>query len=305
MFLNRKKTTFGRHESFSLRYGWLTKGFNALKNGETFGDDATVTLGVGRNMVNAIKYWLKACQITDEQGKEFTPIGEAIFDVDTGFDPFLEDEATIWLLHWLLTTNPTHATAIYWFFNKFHKREFTSEEVQTALADFSKEYLDGKTSLSTIKGDAQLVLKMYSVKNVIKQKDPIEDLLDSPLSLLKLVNCGVNDKAFYSKPERRSQLPLNILAYAVTEYMLQCNKVEIPLEDLMYAKDDHVAPGAIFRLTESDLMTKLERIVNLKPNILRINETAGMSQLYLNTKDLDPMDYLRDHYKEYTKGAAA
>lgn len=305
MKLNRKKTTFGRHESFSLRYGWLTKGYNAYVAGETFGDDATVTLGVGRNMVNAIKYWLKACQIVDEQGKDITPIGKAIFDVDSGFDPFLEDEATIWLLHWLLASNPTNATAIYWFFNKFHKRDFTSEEVQTALADFSKEYLDGKTSESTLKGDAQLVLKMYSVKNVIKQKDPIEDILDSPLSLLKLVTCGVDDKAFYSKPEQRSQLSLNILAFAVTQFLKERNEIQIPLEDLMYAKDDHIAPGAIFRLTENDLMTKLEKIVNLKPGILRISETAGSSHLYLLDNNLDPMDYLRDHYADQIGGIAA
>ena len=305
MNLNRNKTTFGRHESFSLRYGWLTKGYNAFVAGETFGDDATVTLGVGRNMVNAIKYWLKACQITNEQGTETTAIGNAIFDAETGFDPYLEDEATIWLLHWLLASNPTQSTAIYWFFNKFHKREFTSEEVQTAIADFSKEYLEGKTSETTIKGDAQLVLKMYSVKNVVKKNDAIEDLLDSPLSLLKLIACGVDDKVFHSKPERREQLPLNILAYAVTQFIKQRELTEIPLEDLMYAKDDHVAPGAIFRLTESDLMAKLEKIVNLVPGQLHISETVGMSQLYLMDKNLDPMEFLRAHYKEQTGEVAA
>jgi hypothetical protein len=30
MSLIKEKMTFGRHETFSLRYGWLTKGFVAL-----------------------------------------------------------------------------------------------------------------------------------------------------------------------------------------------------------------------------------------------------------------------------------
>ena len=52
---NPNKASFGRHETFSLRYFWLTKGFQALvENPNIFKSDAaTVTLGVGKNMVNA------------------------------------------------------------------------------------------------------------------------------------------------------------------------------------------------------------------------------------------------------------
>jgi hypothetical protein len=64
--LNRNKLTFGRHETFPLRYGWLTKGFDAIR--ETPGiftqpENAMVALGVGRNMVNAIQYWLQVTGI--------------------------------------------------------------------------------------------------------------------------------------------------------------------------------------------------------------------------------------------------
>lgn len=60
--LNSKKASFGRHETFALRYAWLTKGFQAFeKNNSIFSsDEATIELGVGKNMVNAIKYWLRA-----------------------------------------------------------------------------------------------------------------------------------------------------------------------------------------------------------------------------------------------------
>ena len=54
---NDRRASFGRHETFSLRYAWLTKGFQAfMKKKAIFNsDEATIELGVGKNMVNAIK----------------------------------------------------------------------------------------------------------------------------------------------------------------------------------------------------------------------------------------------------------
>ena len=62
------KVAFGRHETFHLRFAWLSKGFAAFqKNSELFEDldAATVTLGVGKNMVQAIRYWMRATQLID------------------------------------------------------------------------------------------------------------------------------------------------------------------------------------------------------------------------------------------------
>ena len=61
----KNKVTFGRHESFALRFGWLTKGFQTLgKDPGIFkSDEATIIFGVGKNMVNSIKHWLRATQL--------------------------------------------------------------------------------------------------------------------------------------------------------------------------------------------------------------------------------------------------
>ena len=63
MQLNRYKATFGRHETFPLRYGWLPKGSEDLEqNPASFSPpkQAMITRGVGRDRVNAIQYWLQA-----------------------------------------------------------------------------------------------------------------------------------------------------------------------------------------------------------------------------------------------------
>lgn len=53
------KPTFSGHETFQCRHLWLKKGYDFVKSGKAFSDeDAVVELGVGKNMVTAIRYWM-------------------------------------------------------------------------------------------------------------------------------------------------------------------------------------------------------------------------------------------------------
>lgn len=303
---NPKQTSFGRHETFSLRFSWLTKGYQAFKKmPEIFNaDNATVELGVGKNMVASIRYWLRACQIIEADSSSITDIGESIFNEKSGFDPYLEDEATIWLLHWLLASNPRAATSWYWFFNKYHKPEFTSQELVTSLNDFVKDVIINgkKPSLATLKNDAQLIHRMYT-QSKGNGRTPLEEALDSPLALLRLMSQSAGGRRYISRPEARSTLPLAILGFAVIQVMQSRDLKSIPIEDLMYSRGNFYAPGAVFRLTENDLITKLEKLVNYLPGILDIRDTAGIHQLFL-IKECTPVEYLQAHYKNTSEVAA-
>ena len=269
-------------------------------------DDSVVDLGVGRNMVSSIRYWLRACQlITPQKPDEPESIGDLIFDPKTGLDPYLEDEATIWLVHWLLATNSSLATSTFWFFNKFHKPEFTSEELQTALADFVKEQVveNRRPTAGTIKKDALLLPRMYT-QSKGNSRVPLEEALDSPLSLLGLVTQSAGDRAYQFKPAARPGLPIGIFAFAVSQLMQQRGITTIPIEELMYSKDNYAALGSVFRLTESDLITKLELMVNYIPGYYDIRETAGIHQLY-QIKEIEPLAYVKQHYADVARGIAA
>lgn len=300
MQFNPSKVAFGRHESFALRFGWLTKGFQqfAKRNDVFTSDDSVVALGVGKNMVNSIRHWLHATQLIqlDSSPKicKTTKLGESLFFENDGWDPYLEDEATIWLIHWLLATNPKHATSWYWFFNLFHKPEFTSQEVANALVDFMKEKNAIKTSATTIRKDCAVLLRSYVQSNT-NAKVPLEEVLDSPLSLLRLITYSPTTKSYQARLENRANLPLGVLGYAISDLMKQRNISEIPIEDLMYSRDGQVAPGLLFCLTENGLLTKLEQLVQHIPGVFKIDDTAGIHQLY-RLKELDPMTYLEKHY---------
>ncbi len=306
MIFNSSKVAFGRHESFALRYSWPTKGFKAVQaNSEVFtSPDATVTLGVGKNMVNAIRFWLLASQMikpSEEKGFEPEEIGKEVLD-ESGYDPYIEDEATLWLIHWLIATNPEKATAWYWFFNEFHKPEFDSDEVARALVDFVSQK-EIKSAITTIKKDANVVLRMYA-RSKIQGNVPLEEALDSPLSQLGLITHSADGRMFSSPPADREGLPDEILGFAIADLFACLSVRELPVEDLMYSKDGILSPGAVFRLTESALITKLERLIRKVPGIFELRETAGIHQIYL-LEDIDRLFFLEQYYEPQTMEDAA
>ena len=303
--------SFGGHEKFPLRYGWLSKGFHAFSENHNIfkSTTATIDLGVGNNMVQAIKYWLLATQMLRSPKQsvlEVSSIGYFLLDKNTGVDPYLEDEATIWLLHWLLASNPRGATSWFWFFNQFHKSEFTADELSTALNDFVKDKVDQKKrpAIGTVKNDTQLLTRMYVQSKLVSRK-PIEDALDSPLSLLRMMSQSYNARSFISKPSDRPGLPIGILGYAVSSLLKSKNTNHLPIETIMYSNDLFPAPGSVFRLTENNLIEKLERLIQMYPGIFNIRDTSGIHEIYYDGEEHSPNFFLEQHYAAVEKGEAA
>merc|ERR1712065_3825 len=116
------KYTFSGHDSFQCRQLWLKKGYDYVVENKSFNDeDAVVQLGVGKNMGCSIRFWLKAFNIVDNNDSP-TDFGNKLFDDNIGYDPFLEDEASLWLLHYNLVK--TQFASIYSIvFNEFRKEK--------------------------------------------------------------------------------------------------------------------------------------------------------------------------------------
>ena len=305
MRLQPNTVAFGRHESFPLRFGWITKGLDALRvdPGVFSREDATVTLGVGKNMVASIRHWLQATRLAEPSGRNTlapTQIAEVAFGGDG--DPYLEDDATIWLLHWLLASNPTGATAIYWFFNHFHKPSFTSEEVATGLIDFAKQEIAAKAAVTTLKRDANLVLRMYA-RTVGGTRLTLEDALDSPLALLDLQE-RLDSRHWRAVPTDRGDLPLRVFAFAVAELFRNTDVPQLAIEQLMYSDKEHCGVGAVFRMTEEGLVSKLERLCDAFPAELRLSRTAGIFQLH-KLGSFGALALLKDYYGNPQARAAA
>lgn len=303
MNIDPKHTAFGRHETFPLRYAWLTKGYNALiTRPDLFSrtDLAMVELGVGRNMVNAILYWLQAARLIHYAEGQATPtaLGEAILG-EQG-DPFLEDEASLWVIHWLIASNSRLATGFYWFFNHFALPRFRDEELLASLSDALVRELHIKRSLSTLKSDISTLLRMYAPGDT-SEPGRGEDHLDTPMSQLRLIEQTAESKAYLSVRTTRPWLPALALHLALVECFSGDGADEqpaIPVRSLLYGREQGAAPGAVFRLSEEGLMRSLDEVMRLWPGCYALRDTAGIHQLY-RLRDLDtPEVILRDYYAQ-------
>jgi hypothetical protein len=295
-------TSFGRHETFPLRFMWIPKGIQALSaNPKVFKDEAaTIELGVGKNMVNSIRYWLQAARLIDHSDV-VTDLGLFLFDQEKGVDPYLEDEGTLWLLHWLIASNIETATSVFWFFNCFHKRQFTNDELFAGLRDFVQESMTRKRpSENTLKADLSVITRMY-VQNRIVGKVAIEDVLTSPFGELGLLTNQENRKLFSSGISENS-VPPEILLFATNEVYRDLGDVQ-ELDSLLHFRGESPAPGAVFRLPENSFVSKLESALGAYPKLFRLNRTGVLNQLF-RLSNADGIEILKGYYETTGRKAA-
>ena len=161
LFKSDYRPQFTGHETFPLRYGWLKKTFDAVRatQGETnkliFGDEAIARFGVGKNMVGAMRHWALVTSIISENsnGYKVTPFGNFLFG-KKGVDPYLENHASLWLLHLALVGVPDKTTW-YWVFNHFSAQSFERHHLVEALLKLAKEQEWSRVANTTVKRDVE------------------------------------------------------------------------------------------------------------------------------------------------------
>lgn len=280
--------TFARHDSFHPRYGWLKKAYDFYD--DLSAPDAAVRLGVGKNMVTAIRYWGMACGVLRESGKRGglkpTTLGDNLFDRG-GYDPFLESPATLWLLHWQLLRRPSHATAWYFAFFHFHANSFSSDELLAALMAYrDRHFPAARAADSSLQKDVTCLLRMYAHGSGRAREVP-EEALDSPFRELDLIRRGSEAHRFAFHVGAKRSLPPTLIAMACVDFLLQGSSGHEPgarsigIERLL---NDAGAPGRAFKLSESALCDALEAAGSFDPAV-RLSEAAGVVQLVV---DEDP-----------------
>lgn len=269
---------FARHETFHPRFGWLKKGFNsAAKNPKIFLDDnAPVQLGVGKNMVRSIRYWCNAFNLLEEDVP--TNFGEALLS-DSGWDTYLEDPASLWLLHWQLLQQPCYATAWQFTFNYFRKIEFTYEDLYYELCEY-RDRAATRIADSSIKKDVSCILRMYAGQNA--KASLSEDALDCPFTDLRLIQTAGDRHHYTFRIGPKQNLPAEIIVYAALIFAEEAYKTArtIPIANLLY---DVGSPGLIFKLNQSTICDAIEQ-VKYPFKELSVDDAAGKLQFTFQTE---------------------
>lgn len=274
---------FARHETFHPRFGWLKKGFDkAVEYQYIFTDEnAPMRLGVGKNMVKAIRYWCSALKVLDDikNGKRTkystpTDFGFSLLN-GHGWDPYLERIESLWLLHWKLLQPPCYATTWHYVFSEFKLNEFKKEHLEQGLIDYvSVEFPGLNISQSSLERDITCLCIMYARRG--EGKEVSEDTLDCPFSSLGIIQ-EIEGTGYYRfkigmKPGLAPEL--------VTAACLEFAAIESPhtqtisVSRLLY---ENGSPGLVFKLNEDSLCNLIEQASKGLKNIT-LNETAGLLQ---------------------------
>ncbi len=286
---NSIRYTFSGHESFQCRHLWLKKGYDFITAGKSFNsEDAVVELGVGKNMVSSVRYWMKAFNIIDNND-QLTVFANKLLAND-GWDPYMEDEATLWLLHYHLIKKRL-ASSYYLIFNELRREkiEFTKEN----FIAFVRRKAEITSSLvfneKTLSEDFSVMTKMY-IRSDAQSKDK-EDTFSGLLTELDLVKSyGKRGEEYYViENTEKPELPEDVLLYAILDYGEFDSSVS--LSTIEYEEG---SPGSVFALNKSGLVSKIEGICEKNKNIT-YTDHAGIKELQFKKRQ-DPLKVLDTYY---------
>lgn len=294
--------SFAGHETFAFRYTWLKKGVDNLeRDSEVFQrDEAIVLLGVGRNMVRSIRHWCLAARMAVEEqgtrGRRLMPseLGRKLL-ADDGWDPYIEDDATLWLIHWSLSSTKTRAATWYWAFNRFYEYAFTRSMMAEALTRHIQSLGWADISDSTLKRDIDCLVHTYVQRRgvVVAGEDPI----GCPLTTLGLLVQEPDGDRLRFRVGPKHSLPVSIFAYALVQFW-QTTAVGRDTLEVREVMASEGSPALIFKLDEDSVLSYLDQLSSISAGALRFVDTPLSRSIVKQSETvLDPMPFLEAYYE--------
>jgi Protein of unknown function (DUF4007) len=281
--------SFSGHETFPFRYTWLPKGISSLREHPDLftREDALVILGVGKNMVRSIRHWCTATGVIERVNRKglgtVTDLGLSLFG-DRGWDPFLEDPGTLWLLHWRLVSRLNPASTWHLAFTRWNADRFGRDELVDWLLGFARGVSGAPPTRASLRRDVDVFIRTY-VPAQAKRERPLEDTFDCPLvelGLLEEIERGLY--RFARGP--KTTLPDGIFASALIDYWLlrTPNEQSLSFETILHGLG---SPGGAFKLSENALAERLERLppkkIKGRSPLASPGEAAGSEMLNLSS----------------------
>ena len=276
---------YAKHETFHIREGWLFKGMDAVRRDPRvfMGRDASERLGLGKNMVRALRFWMTATGLTEEyQENQLTvqqltnPFGQLVWE----HDRYLEEQGTLWLIHYHLVRGQDGATAWYWFFNYFSQPVFDQASFVSTLQSWVIGTEGKAISENSLKRDFDCLVRTYLPDR--KARSP-EDLMECPLAQLGLLaeaNSGRARRYHLLRPDPARIDPL-VLVYVLLQWQ-EDNKSDSQQVGLAQVLREPANAGRVFNLGTAGLSDGLTCLSDEYPDLtVCLTRTAGLDELTL------------------------
>lgn len=268
-----------KHESFYIREGWFEKAVNTIHESNAnifFKNDGIRYLGIGANMVKALKYWLKAADLIEGKNNDLTEFAQLLLH----YDQYLDDPFSWFLIHTKLIFNQEECPV---FFEVFNSTLNTFDKTDLNEFLYEKFYQVDKTiNKKSIDSDVSVLLKTYF--NDEPATNPEENYV-SPLARLGLLR---KEKNGYVKTKPAySNLSYLIVYYVLSQlYDYQAFEIEDSMNDIN-------SPYRIFNLDKFMYLQYLDEAA--KNELITIDRTAGLNTVYFS-KSLTLTDIFNEKF---------
>jgi hypothetical protein len=240
-----KRFEYGRHETFTIRHGWLGKGLSRLNAEHRFDADTHTAdaLGLGSRMVKSLAYWLEATDLATAKVEDrsrsliLSEIGQLIEQRDA----FFEYPATWWFVHMALASRD--GTVFSWFFNDYVERNFERVACVDAFLRHVKSHATKSPTSTTAQRDVACLLASYS-SDPSEPDDP-EDGAVCPLNELRLV-VHHRDTRRFEKVRPLDRIPVEVFIAASAQAGRETNEETLSVNELMSRRH---GPGRLLGMT--------------------------------------------------------
>lgn len=300
--ISNMRLVFSGHNTFPMRYGWLKKVYDACVEIEKKGgsiskdlfnnEEAIVILGVGKNMVSSMRYWSIYTGLLDVNRNKITlnSFAKKIFS-DDGFDPWLENSATLWYIHWNLVSRE-HLNldsnellfTYYWFFNFYNSSTFDKETLTKKIVETIKFNELAQVSVNTLERDVGCMTALYATK--MRKSKSNEENIESPLVELELISPITRRDVFQINRGIKSTLSIYTFLFVLMMFWKNYspNSKVLSLEAICY---EVMSPGKVFLINEDAVAEFMQNIEYETNGVLMYSETAGMKQILLQREFFD------------------
>ncbi|WP_188186962.1 DUF4007 family protein [Nonomuraea sp. SYSU D8015] len=258
--------TFGAHKEQPPLLNWLYKAYIALAEDPAVfaAKDAPIVFGVGKSQVQALRFWMQAFKLALGEVTPGAPQRLLLTDRahwllhDLGADPFLEEDGTLWLLHyWMLSTPclvPTWWTVLQHPLSRTSRRDLTENTMRQARE------AGWKPSESAVRRDVDCLVRMYA-REASRQRDSIEDDLLRVFTRLPILQLDQDIHQVRLPRGPRFSLPPAILAYICLDYAHHIDPRPGALSIHRLTREPG-SPGSVLRMWSDDLERALETDVH-------------------------------------------
>jgi hypothetical protein len=297
--VEKENLRFSGHDTFHCKEQWLLKGIQLIENktiSNPFSEDVAIPiLGVGKNMVRSINYWLKSFGLIDTNNY-LTDFAKLIFANEFGFDKYIEKVGTLWLLQYTLCKNE-YASIFNLIFSDFFsdKASFEFSESQVINHINRKLLTQNQRGISntTISSDFKVFIKTY-VSPTKHNNKTFEDDLSAPLIQLGLI---INTKRVNSKGETVFKLNKTDQNTIPTEIFIYCLIQEFGDNCSINIDSLRRTIGSYLCITNDGLEKLIEQSCNLYNEIV-YKDDAGIKQLQIKKTNEHFLTSLLSNYYE-------